>query len=1076
MSALKMLTPGFIGRQGWRSGVATCFALVLALGVRPVAAQMSVHGAFDVGDDGSAQYSIAIPAPPGVAGLQPHLSLTYVSTGDNGLVGMGWAISGLSSVARCPQTWAQDGLSASGHAPGGIHFDANDRFCLDGQRLFPVTPATSGQGGTEYRTEIDGFSRIIGFGSDPTNPTYFQVESKSGLISTYGLTTGATSSNFPTYPGQSTTREWALDTVRDRFYANGHPERGHSMSIYYINSSASGSSNLGDFRPSYIEYRWPSDGVSVGAKVVFNYVGRPDVTFNYVWGSLTSNCCLISEIDTELELTNGSTQPVTQYHMTYAAAPTGSLSTTLQTSLLSQIQVCAGATPDCATMPPVQFTYTTGTVDSNPGGTMDLQQADSGTEINWTDAVYPGDFFGDGIDSLLVTDNPNCASAGGCWTGWRLFRNTGSGYTLVASDPNGPGFGYNIYVADLLGTGKAGFVATHIAWSQGAECTGDQCSNLTYDVPTLTNTYDIYLPSGSGFQHVATGTAFGANERVFVGNFMGSGQMGLLVTGTPVSQLSCISQQLVFTGVNQGGACYHSSGWALYQYSAGAQNLVRVAGNSSTVSNPSTTLAGPDAEDRILAATYAGDGTTQILTICDPCGYGTTYTAISNLNTSDTTLPVTTNYTGEGQVASQYAILAGTAWTGWRMYSFDGQNMNLVNAGSFPNKSADVYVGNFGGDGKASLFAVPHFVNKNNTAGWTGWRLLRSMGNGFTQTGSGTNGVFGGDRLFVADLNGDGRDGVMVLGDPNNQNYPDTGWTLLQSDGFNMLSAASGSFPSDTETLTVGSYFRQSGSGVIVQAAYPTMWPPTTTPWSGWKLYNSNWQQPRFMLTGINNGVVNTTATYQALNTPGVHTPGTGAVYPLVNINPSLPVVTGISADDGVGGQRTNSYTYAGLVADQTGRGLLGFASTTSVQNEAGATVVKTFSQTFPYSGTVTNLAGYITPPGSGRMQTSSATMTYGCETSTTSSYSGGCAAPAPGLHYFVYKAIATTQVWDLNGAAFQPQTATSTYGDNWGNETQTQTATGDGYTETITRLFNNDVTDWLLGRLAQSSDQRTSP
>src|SRR5207253_1327954 len=95
-------------------------------------------GSFRVNASGAATYTIPIQVPPGIAGMEPKLAFTYNSKGRNGLLGMGWGLSGLSSITRCPQTFAQDGPQDG--SIGGVNLIPRDRFCLDGQRLVMVSP------------------------------------------------------------------------------------------------------------------------------------------------------------------------------------------------------------------------------------------------------------------------------------------------------------------------------------------------------------------------------------------------------------------------------------------------------------------------------------------------------------------------------------------------------------------------------------------------------------------------------------------------------------------------------------------------------------------------------------------------------------------------------------------------------------------------------------------------------------------------------------------------------------------------------------------------------------------------
>jgi hypothetical protein len=142
---------------------------------------MTIPGKFGVGPTGAALYSVPISIPPGTAGLAPALSLNYSSQNSDGVVGLRWTIGGLPAISRCPRTIAQDGVH------GGVNYDSNDRFCLDGQRLILVS-GTYGSDGSQYRTEIDTFAKVIAHGTAGNGPAWFELHNKSGQIEELGHT------------------------------------------------------------------------------------------------------------------------------------------------------------------------------------------------------------------------------------------------------------------------------------------------------------------------------------------------------------------------------------------------------------------------------------------------------------------------------------------------------------------------------------------------------------------------------------------------------------------------------------------------------------------------------------------------------------------------------------------------------------------------------------------------------------------------------------------------------------------------------------------------------------------------
>ncbi|MDO8271325.1 MAG: SpvB/TcaC N-terminal domain-containing protein, partial [Gammaproteobacteria bacterium] len=146
--------------------------------VGAIAASMGVNAV------GNLTYSIPLFSFTGTAGLQPNLTLSYNSGDGNGLVGVGWSISGTSIINRCPRTKAQDGVNSN------VTLDQADRFCIDGQRLVLADPSQSYGGNlVEYRTEIDSNRKVVSYGGTLTDgPEFFRVWDEDGSVSVYGNT------------------------------------------------------------------------------------------------------------------------------------------------------------------------------------------------------------------------------------------------------------------------------------------------------------------------------------------------------------------------------------------------------------------------------------------------------------------------------------------------------------------------------------------------------------------------------------------------------------------------------------------------------------------------------------------------------------------------------------------------------------------------------------------------------------------------------------------------------------------------------------------------------------------------
>src|SRR5713226_8793032 len=222
-------------------------------------------GSFSVNNNGGANYDIPIVTPPGTAGMAPHLALKYERQIENALLGIGWSVSGLSVIQRCGRTLVLDGQK------GGVNYDTNDRFCLDGQRLVAINNGTDGADGTEYRTQQESFIKVVSYGPsncalDPAGapsvgPTCFKVYLRNGSVMEYGNTADARIQA----QGKSVVRLWALNKSLDT--------KGNYFTVAYFEDNANG-----EYRPTRIDYTGNANaGLVPYNSVQFVYAARPDI-------------------------------------------------------------------------------------------------------------------------------------------------------------------------------------------------------------------------------------------------------------------------------------------------------------------------------------------------------------------------------------------------------------------------------------------------------------------------------------------------------------------------------------------------------------------------------------------------------------------------------------------------------------------------------------------------------------------------------------------------------------------------------------------------------------------------------
>jgi hypothetical protein len=237
----------------------------------------STQGSFSVGPGGSASYDIPIKLPPNVGGVQPNLSLSYNSSGGNGLLGMGWQLSGLSAISRCPTTLERDKFIDV------VDFDDNDKFCLDGQRLVVTGYQT-------YRTELDDFALIVG------NESGFTVTTSAGLKMHYG----DSSNSQILAQGRSDVLTWSLREVSDNF--------GNNYSIEYKNNGYI----EGEYWPTIIKMGNHTSTLS-HVSFLYDYDDRLDVVSGYIGGTKYQTSKRLKSVN----IFSGNNKKIRSHEITY---------------------------------------------------------------------------------------------------------------------------------------------------------------------------------------------------------------------------------------------------------------------------------------------------------------------------------------------------------------------------------------------------------------------------------------------------------------------------------------------------------------------------------------------------------------------------------------------------------------------------------------------------------------------------------------------------------------------------------------------------------------------------------------
>lgn len=374
------------------------------------------QGIFSVNDAGQSNYEIPIFVPPGISCMQPKLSLIYNSSVENGVCGVGWSLSGISTITRVPANILNDGYQ------GTIEYDNSDRLCLDGQRLINITGQYWGSNSVYYLQNHD-WRKVVG-GKKPQDG--FIVYCKNGQIWRYGTNTN---SAIKTY-NNNAIRVWALDSIEDL--------NGNKIEFIYTNIPVKGAIDTGQYYLTKIQYTI-NNGIAPRFFVNFSYKHRPDEMITYIAGNMVKTSFLLSEIEMMVD-----TNKVCSYELCYGI---GKATTR---SRLEQV-IISGA--DGTTLNPVLIDWQdTAVLNFNSNSPTSIL-----LNTNGVIETIPADVNGDGITEIVqfyldAYNNINIQTYLPSETGGLISYQSSASQSLAYYST------YKIFMADVNGDGVADII------------------------------------------------------------------------------------------------------------------------------------------------------------------------------------------------------------------------------------------------------------------------------------------------------------------------------------------------------------------------------------------------------------------------------------------------------------------------------------------------------------------------------------------------------------------------------------------------------------------------------------------
>ncbi|MDP3461686.1 MAG: FG-GAP-like repeat-containing protein [Bacteroidales bacterium] len=319
----------------------------------------------------------------------------------------------------------------------------------------------------------------------------------------------------------------------------------------------------------------------------------------------------------------------------------------------------------------------------------------------------------------------------------------------------------------------------------------------------------------------------------------------------------------------------------------------------------------------------------------------------SNINKSNV---IVSDFTGNGRsdilVTSEYCESPDI--TNIVIYETNTLNNDLEvvysNEDFYLTNSHQVFPGDFNGDGLTDL--LTYKTNKEGDQYSWDVALFTGRSGSFLPWANLPLGKFDFDNLFdlwskmvtISDYNGDGKSDIMKL---NKLGVNNVDFKIYFSNGVNFNETFSGNV-----TMEGTSYL----GGFINERLFPFMdfngdgrADLFTDNIGTFHLNLFDKTNEYLKVKKVRNGLgLTTEILYNPLTNPQLYTKGTGAKFPLTDIQVALNVVSSLTAQDGLGNKQNTEYYYEGLKLHKQGKGLLGFMKTKTKNIVNGSKISET--------------------------------------------------------------------------------------------------------------------------------------